>query len=170
MMDSFQIVQSNKVGLDSKESYIVMRDEISFLRILGDEPEWQLMTATASEDHGRVVVCANQLRLVESALRLGAELETKPRVERDWRGREYVKVCVITRESEKSDATFNEENAEVFRRFFEIYDSYKDLGDRVKDETHELYAALAIDNEGGDIYLSDGVWLSSDGSLHDRGR
>ncbi|WP_159690507.1 hypothetical protein [Cognatazoarcus halotolerans] len=32
-----------------------------------------------------------------------------------------------------------------------------------------LYADLAIE-EGEDVYLSDGVWLSSDGSLHDRGR
>ena len=34
----------------------------------------------------------------------------------------------------------------------------------------ELYDVLSTGNEGGEIYLSDGIWLSNDGSVHDRGR
>jgi hypothetical protein len=37
-------------------------------------------------------------------------------------------------------------------------------------EMRELYDALAPSDGGEDVYLSDGVWLTSDGSLHDRGR
>ena len=169
-MDTFQIIQSSKAGLNTIDGYIVVQNDTSFLRILGNEPKWQLMTATANEDDGRVMVCTNQLRLLESALRLGAELETKPRVEKDKKGREFVKICTITREIGKNDAIFDEENAQVFRRFFEIYNSYTVLCNRAKDETRNLYSALALDNDGGDIYLSDGVWLSSDGSLRDEGR
>lgn len=63
MESSFEIYTSNKVGLESKESYIVTRGNTGYLRILGAEPEWSLMTATADEDHGRIRRCPDQLRL-----------------------------------------------------------------------------------------------------------
>lgn len=166
----FQIIKSSKVGLDSDESYVIVRDWTSFLRVLGGEPTWELMTATASEDQGRIMVCGDQRRLIESALRLGGELKTEPKVEKDWRNREYVKVCVITRDSGKSDEVFESENSVLFRRFFEIYDEHKRLDSRDGDEMRELYDVLSTDNEGGEIYLSDGMWLCNDGSVHDRGR
>jgi hypothetical protein len=124
-MDSFRIVNSNKTGLHSNESYIVMRDETSFLRILGKEPKWEVITATASEDHGQVQVCKDQRRLMQSALRLCEELKTEPRVGRDRLNREYVSICVITREQEQSEETFDKENLMLFRRFFEIYDEHE---------------------------------------------
>lgn len=170
MTESFLIIKSSKIGLDSDESYVVIRDRTSFLRVLGGEPAWELMTATASEDHGRIKVCSDQRRLIESALRLGGELKTEPKVEKDWRNREYVKVCVITRDSKESDEVFECENSALFRRFFEIYDEYKSLHSRDRDEMRELYDVLSTDNEGGEIYLSDGMWLGNDGSVHDRGR
>lgn len=124
MTDHFQIIDSDKAGLNSKESYAVIRGNTSFLRILGGEPEWTLVTATASEDHGRINVCTNQLRLVASALRLGAELKTNPTVEKDWMGREYVTICAITRDSGQPDAVFDSENENLFARFFHIFDHY----------------------------------------------
>ncbi len=39
---------------------------------------------------------------------------------------------------------------------------------RVRDREDDLYSALGGD--GGPIYLSDGVWLTSDGGAHDWGR
>lgn len=118
------------MGLESEESYVVIRGRTSFLRVLGGEPEWQLMTATASEDHGRIQVCVDHRRLIESALRLGMDLKTEPRVERDWQGREYVKVCVITRDSDESNEAFEVQNSNLFRRFFAIYDDHKTLDSR----------------------------------------
>lgn len=168
MTDAFQILESTKVGLNSKESYVVVRNRTSFLRVLGSGPEWSLMTATASEDHGRIGVCAEQRRLIESALRFGVELKTDPQVDKDWRGREYVKVCVITRDPGQSDEAFDKEKSRHFTRFFEIYDSFQNRDSRPPDEMRELYDALSTDDQ--DVYLSDGVWLSSDGALHDRGR
>ena len=50
MTNDFKIIPSEKKGLNSEESYIVMREGTSFLRILGAYPDWELMTATASED------------------------------------------------------------------------------------------------------------------------
>jgi hypothetical protein len=170
MTATFQIIKSSKVGLDSDESYVVIRDQTSFLRVLGGEPTWELMTATAREDHGRIMVCSDQRRLIESALRLGGELKTEPKVEKDWRNREYVKVCTITRDSGQSDEVFESENTTLFSRFFEIYDEHKRLDSRAGDEMLELYDVLSTGNQGGEIYLSDGMWLSNDGSVHDRGR
>ena len=117
MKNTISVLESTKVGLESKESYVVVRNRTVFLRILGADPKWFLMTATADEDHGRVLVCTDQRRLIEAALRLGAELNTGPTVERDWKGREYVKVCVITRESGESDGAFDEENGRALGRF-----------------------------------------------------
>ena len=169
-MSAIEILKSDKVGLNSKESYVVVRGKTSFLRILGCEPEWELMTATASEDHGRIRVCSDQLRLVEAALRLGADLGTRPLVEKDWLGREYVKICGVRQDLGQDDEMFNKELRSLFDKFFAHYDNYRDASSRGHDEMQELYDILATDDHGGDVYLSDGVWLSSDGSLHDRGR
>lgn len=168
--NEYEILQSNKVGLDANESYIIVRNGISFLRILGGEPNWDLMTATASEDHGRIHACSDRHRLVESALRLCAEHGASPRVERDWLGREYVKIGVITLQPGETEENFQKESDALFRRFFQIFDSYKDINSRSEGDMRELYDALTVDNESSDVYLSDGVWLSSDGSLHDRAR
>ena len=170
MTKAFQILKSEKQGLNSKESYIVSRGQISFLRILGADPQWELMTATASEDHGRIQVCNNQLRLVEAALRLGMKLDTKPKVEADRMGREYVKICVITQTSSEDDETFNKELEGIFSHFFELYDNSQAIEARGDSEMRDLYGDLAIDGQGSDVYLSDGVWLSSDGSVSNRGR
>lgn len=170
MTNTFSVLESSKVGLESKEKYVVVRNQTAFLRILGAEPEWSLMTATANEDHGRILVCADQPRLMEAALRLGAELNTGPRVEKDWKRREYVKVCVITRDSGEGEDAFDKENNRALGRFFDIYDSLPRLNDRPIDERQNLYKDLALSDHGEDIYLSDGVWLSNDGLLHDRGR
>lgn len=170
MTNDFLVLPSNKVGLESKESYVIVRNRTSFLRILGAEPEWSLMTATADEDHGRVLVCADQRKLIETALRLGAELKTAPKVERDWKGREYVKICLTTRNSGESDEAFDKSNNCALQRFFDIFDSLPELSGRPSGEKRNLYDDLALSDSGEDVYLSDGVWLSSDGSLHDRGR
>jgi hypothetical protein len=170
MSNPFLVIKSDKVGLESDESYVIVRNRTSFLRVLGGEPEWSLLTATASEDHGRITVCADQRRLIESALRLGAELQTEPRIESDWAGREYARVCTITREATQSEEVFEREKSELFARFFEIYDSLANQNSRSADEMRELYETLSIATSGDQIYLSDGVWLSNDGSLSDRGR
>lgn len=170
MPHDFVVVESRKAGLNSEESYVVVRDKTCFLRVLGAEPEWSLMTATADEDHGRILACSDQQRLIEAGLRLGTELGTAPRVAKDKNGREYVTICSITRDAGQSDEGFNRENNAAFGQFFEIFDSLPALAKRSASEMRDLYGLLTHDDAGGDVYLSDGVWLSSDGTLRDRGR
>ena len=44
-----------------------------------------------------------------------------------------------------------------------------DIPESSCSEMQELYEAIAHD-DGEDVYLCDGVWMSADGSIHDRGR
>jgi len=170
MNDKIQIRSSRKSGINSKESYIVTRGWTSYLRILGSEPQYSLVTATASEDSGRITVCNDQVRLIAAAKKLGKELETNPSVETDWAGREYISICGIETDPEQNQDDFDREIEQLLSRFFELFDEYKDIETRPENDMVEIYHELAIDDFGGDVYLSDGVWLSSDGSLHDRGR
>lgn len=170
MGGDFQLWKSNKVGLNSPESYIVVREGIGYLRLLGSDPEWDFVTATASEDHGQVTVCGNKRRLVESALQLGAERNCMPTVKKDWMEREYVKICVITRYPGQEQITLLEGLTTIITRFFEIYDEHLPLESKSGNELCELFAALTVGDQDNEVYLSDGVWLGRDGSLHDRGR
>lgn len=169
-MTDYQILHSHKAGLPSPESYVVVRSKTSFLRLLGQQPYWELMTATASEDTGGVQVCSSHRRLIDAALRTSLELGgTQPKVEADWLGREYVKLCVLRQDAGESDALVKSQLDEVIERFFGFYDSYESPDLKDQDELRSLYSALAID-EGEDVYLSDGLWLRSDGSVEDRRR
>lgn len=170
MSNEFEVLRSDKVGLDSKESYIVIRNGVSFLRILGEDPCWTVMTATASEDNGSIRVCSEKLRLIESALRLCASYGVSPCIDTDHLGREYVKIGTISREPGETEDNFQKENNELVQRFFEIFDGHRQLASRSGSEMRELYDSLAADSIDGEIYLSDGVWLSSDGSVHERDR
>src|SRR5699024_12689814 len=104
MNDKIQIRSSRKSGINSKESYIVTRGWTSYLRILGSQPQYSLVTATASEDSGRITVCNDQVRLIAAAKKLGKELETNRSVEPDWKGHENISICGIkTNPEQKQD-------------------------------------------------------------------
>ncbi|QDL91974.1 hypothetical protein FDP22_09415 [Paroceanicella profunda] len=159
---SFDIRKSGKGGLSSPEHFIVTRDGNVFLRLLGEEPDYEIMTATASEDGGGLVRVADQVRLVEAALRTGKQVfGVRSFVEEDHKGREYAKICRL---EYLSDAY------RVAERFFEIYDGIGQGAGRPRSDLAAVYAELAVDDTGGDVYLSDGVWLGRDGAVTDRGR
>lgn len=169
-MTSFQILESSKVGLPSPDSYVVTCSKTSYLRLLGKHPVWELMTATASEDKGSVRVCLDKRRLIEAALRtsigLGAE---KPKVDVDWPGREYVKICTVSQDPSESDELVRSQLNAVIKRFFHFYNNHTPLGKRGEEEMQFLYKEMFVENSE-DVYLSDGLWLSADGFIHDRGR
>jgi hypothetical protein len=165
---SFQIIESNKSGLNSRESYIVARDGISYLRVLGDEPRWEVMTTTASEDDGSANVCSDRRRLVEAAIRLCQNrglggFQTK----KDLLGRDYIKLAIIVRDGQGEPL---EDLRQLATEFFDLFDASDDSGPGGPDEMVGIYESISSDSRGEDVYLSDGLWLSSDGSLHDRGR
>ena len=166
----FDVFTSHKNGLNSPEKYVVAREGIEYLRLLASEPHWSLITATASEDDGRIKVCNDTIRLLESALRLGVEIGTSPTIDKDWKRREYINGCMVHQWPGEEREVANQRLLKLRDRFFEIYDAHLPLKSRSAYEMRELYASLATDDSGNDLYLCDGLWLSVDGSLHDRGR
>ena len=170
MTTEIQLHPSNKSGLPSKESYIITRGDTSFLRVLGADPQWELMTATASEDHAQFTVCRYRLRLIEAAFRAGIEFNSGPRGKKDRAGREYVSIGVFNRLPDQSHEDLSEALEGFARRFFEIYDECNNLNSSGPNEMSELYEAISPDDTGDAVYLSDGVWLSSNGVLHDQGK
>lgn len=122
MPSDFEILESEKTGLNATEGYVVVRGRTSFLRFLGADPKWTLMTATASEDHGRIQVCSDRRRLVESACRLVSEDGGKPKVKRDREGREYIEIGTITADPGDTDHELQALLKGVCQRFFAIYD------------------------------------------------
>lgn len=170
MLDNakFGIVVSTKAGLESQESLLVVRAGTSYLRILGQEPSWTLMTATASEDDGSVKVCGERRRLIETAIRLCQELGLSAHETKDRIGRDYVNICRIVRT--RADEDVYSELSQIVERFFDLFDELGNPSSGPADDMVHLYEAISSDSNGGDVYLTDGLWLSSYGSLHDRGR
>lgn len=169
MSSPIQIVYSTKRGFGHQESWIVTRGRTSYLRIIGDYPSYSVMTATASEDDRSYRVCSDKPRLISSALQLGALLNIPPSWETDRSKRKFIRVCQITFIPNRRDEDLKE-LFEVLGKFFEMYDSWDANNREVIDDMREVYAALSESSSDEDLYLSDGVWLSSDGRLHNRRR
>ena len=97
--------------------------------------------------------------LNEAALRTSKTFGLEPKIKRDYHDREYVELCRCEYISDAFRAS---------ERLFDILEVCR--SDRTTNELVEVYSSLAIDDSGENIYLSDGMWLSSDGSISDRGR
>src|SRR6266478_3326900 len=151
-----KIRPSNKIGIKTKESYIVTRGETIFLRIIGEDPHYQMWTATASEDNDNFLVCEDKVRLISAALRLGAELDTQPNRSKDRSKREYIYICDIN--IKPGGTSKNDEDAldRVMARFFEIYDAFDPSPPEQRNEMQEIYQCFATDDSGDDVYLGDG--------------
>jgi len=164
-----QIRKSNKRGFGGQESWIVTRGRTSYLRIIGNDPSYSLMTATASEDDKSYYVCSNRVNLISSALQLGSLLKIPPSREEDSSGRKFIRICAVhfIPGQEQDDLA---ELYAVLDKFFQIYDSCDPGSSEVMTDMRDIYFALSDGGSSEDVYLSDGVWLSSDGALHDRGR
>ncbi|MDM0002581.1 hypothetical protein QTI24_28535 [Variovorax sp. J22P240] len=155
----FDIRKSDKANFDSKEHFIVVREGVVFLRFAGSEGAYSMMTATADEDSGRIVAYWNQRELMDAAIKVCEEFGFKHSAEQDSSGRAYVNFG--------STCEYLSDAYRVAESFF------RHLGPierRSSGADGNLYDELGLGDSGEDVYLSDGVYLKSDGSLDDRGR
>ena len=171
-MDTFEFRLSDKQGLGV--GLVVIRDNISYFRILSnwDESNVDIMTATASEDRDRIIVCPDRPMLVQSTIEFAKELGVTPYPKSDRFGRDYIQFAPLNTKKFKNVEELTIALRSFFEKFFDIFDSNiaAENFSEANDELIDIYNAIAPDSSGGDVYLSDGVWLSSDGSFHDRGR
>ena len=161
---------SDKHGLNSKEGYIIYRGNEVFLRLLGGPDTFELMTATAGEDRRNLTACPDQIRLCTAALETSTAMGFEPLSTTDRYGRPYVKICAF-RISDQGEGRIEAERhlQAICDTFFPLYDAQLNDGRRNNDLA-EIYRVLAVDDSGSDVYLTDGVWLGSNGSTYDAGR
>jgi hypothetical protein len=158
-MVEFDIKRSTKAYINSSEHYIITECGVVYLRVVGAEGNYVVMTATAGEEFAGDVACPDMISLNLAALRTSKTFGLKPIVKQDYHGREYVEIC---------RCEFISDAFRAAERLFKIYEECS--SDWTKNELFEVYANLTMDNLGADIYLSNGMWLSSDGSISVRGR
>lgn len=172
MIRDFRIVESLKRGFATEENWMVVRRGQIFLRLVGGRGSYQLMTATAGEDRASLKACADQHILKAAAKRTAAHFEVEPHEDKDSAGRDFVRICRFTIDGSTEQARQQALNEvyEVCDALFKNFDSeYGDDGDRDRS-LKEIYDVLAIDDSGDSVYLSDGTWLGSNGTLSDVGR
>jgi hypothetical protein len=155
--------------LQSEEQFIVGRGNLSFLRIWGKEPHWEMVTATAGEDDGTVHVFPDRELLNHIACEFARSINKAPILKKDRFGRSYVKIGALKQQVHEPDDKFNHYLGSLIRQFFDVFDSSLRHVDSVGDEMTKLYHDLSDDTDA-DFYLSDGVWLSKEGFVSDRGR
>jgi hypothetical protein len=155
----FDIKKSKKSYIQSNEHFIVVRNELVFLRIVGEEGRYHIITATADEDNLAIRAYPHQQALNDSALKTSERLGALPKIKYDYHNRPYIEIAQCEYISDAHRA------AELF---FEILPEFSE--NQLDNNLENLYQELSIDDSGDDLYLSDGVWLSSDGTLKDVGR
>ena len=144
------------------ESYIVARGNVAYLKIIGKAPEWQLLTATASDSQPGFPACADQARLIAAALKIGEVIQTQPTLEKDKQRREQVNICTIV-DHLNNDVHFQQEIADLFMRFFELYDNEPALQPSDETEAGGVYQVLACDGQDKQADYMDGHWVRAAG-------
>lgn len=121
MGKEFEYHESHKHGFGNQESYIITKEKTSYLRFVGNYPKYSLMTVTANEDDKSFYACKNKIKLIESAIKLGLELNVEPSFEMDSSGMGFIMICdYIFRSGDKQVDLDGLEC--VIKRFFEIFD------------------------------------------------
>jgi len=169
MHGNIEIHPSRKRGFGDQESHIVTRRRTSYLRIVGRDPEYRLMTATADEDDKSFRVCVERSKLVASAIKLRSNYSATSAIQTDSAGRRFILIATPKFHPQTQEADLHELRG-VIDEFFRIFDTINLAAPETTDEMKELYSVMSVDDSNDDVYLSDGVWLGSDGSLSDRGR
>lgn len=121
----FDLIETQKLGVGWHQQFVVARNNIVYLRLVGDGTEYRLMTATASEDFGGLRICHDNERLWKSAAQLAILHECSGEISSDTQGRPYIRIFRIVQDKGVSDEKFTEEVHDLIREFFAIYDEIK---------------------------------------------
>ncbi len=90
----FDIRKSSKSCLVAEEHFIVTHDSRVYLRILGREGSYDIVTATASEDCGRIFAFENQDLLISAAAGVIKDFfNSEFSIIYDHDNRPYVRIC-----------------------------------------------------------------------------
>lgn len=91
--ESFDIRRSKKSYIESPEQFVVVLDQTVYLRIVGQEGTYTIMTATAGEDDGEFRAFNDQSVINAAAMRTSNRLELIPSMKADFHSRPFVEIC-----------------------------------------------------------------------------
>jgi len=148
------IQRSTKLSLQQEE-YRICSEPYVFYRLISDAHGVRLMTATASEDTGQYRVYEDQGALISATAQVLADRELEFVTKRDHAKRPYIETSVYP------------DSEDLLHLASTILDrmGFEDISVLALREMKEIYNELAIDDSGEDTYLSDGMWMTSDGRL-----
>lgn len=116
MQEEIAFRRSLKRGLHSKNQYIVTRGQTVFLRVLGSDSYYEVMTATADEDNLPFTTHKNIAHVIEAATRTTADFFNKPpMITKDRANRTYAKLGIL-------DGLDDEDFEQFVYRFFKHLD------------------------------------------------
>lgn len=107
MQEEIVFRPSSKRGLHSKEQYIVTRGRTVFLRVLGSNPYYEVMTATADEDDQNFTTHKNMMHVIEAATRTTTDFfNNSPKITNDHANRTYAKLGILNGLDDKDFGPF----------------------------------------------------------------
>lgn len=124
----FCLVDTQKLGGYWKQQFVVVRNKIVYLRIVGDGVEYRVMTATTNEDVGGYRICQEKDRLWNAAAQLARSQNCTEVTSVDVQGRQYVRLFNVVQDNGISDLDFTNEVLELVDAFFANYDRLGDAG------------------------------------------
>jgi len=119
----FELVATQKLGSLWQQQFLVARNRIIYLRIVGDGTEYRVMTATADENFGGYRICQEKGRLWIAAALLARSHNCAEEISKDKQGRQYIRLFMVVQDKGTSDSDFTDEVHDLMRRFFIIYES-----------------------------------------------
>lgn len=151
------IVQ-NSTKFATEQQYIVFSQSVVFFRVTFETDGYKMMTATAGEDTVGLRAYDVQDRLMSSTLSVLGDIDCKSVQKEDHAERPYI------------EARGFSELLDIKTVATRVLDSlgFDDIGVRGLQEMRAIYDELSIDGSGEDVYLSDGIWVTSNGDLISR--
>ena len=121
---NFEIIETDKLGGNWKQQFVVVRKKIIYLRIAGDDKKgYRMMTATASEDGRDYSISQDRERLLEAAAQLARIHNCDEEASEDRKGRVYIQMFTVVQDKGVSDELFTKEITNLIDEFFTIYDA-----------------------------------------------
>lgn len=148
------IQTSNKLSL-RQEEYRICSKPYVFFRLISDRDGVRLMTATAAEDAGEYRAFENQASLISATSRAFEGRNLSYATKKDQMGRAYIETSVYP---DKDD---------LLHLAATVLDQigFEDISVLALREMRAIYDEFSVDDSGEDTYLSDGMWITSDGRL-----
>ena len=148
-------IEPSKKLSSEQEEYRICSKPYIFYRMIVDQNGVRLMTATASEDTGEYRVYEDQKSLIAATSKIFVDFGMEFTTKEDHAGRPYV------------ETTANSDKEHLHHIATTALDriGFKDVSVLALQEMKALYDEFSISDSGEDTYLSDGMWITSDGRM-----